>query len=111
MLNVVKKDGRIDKFNIEKIKTSVGNSAADSNIQLTKKDLDIIARETKRTIVEVRGEDGQTSSYEIRGVIVRVLKELGFRQIAEDFYKGEKIRMREDIIKKREEDQEIEDEK
>ena len=109
MLNVVKKDGRIDKFNIEKIKTSVGNSASDSNIQLTKKDLDIIARETKRTIVEVRGENGQTSSYEIRGVIVRVLKELGFRQIEEDFYKGENIRMREDIIRKREEEEEFED--
>lgn len=104
MLNVVKKDGRIVEFDIEKIKTSVGNSARDSNIQLTKKDLDIIARETKRTIVEVRGEDGHTSSYEIRGVIVRVLKEIGFRKIAEDFYKGEQIRIREELIREREEE-------
>ncbi|MBR0576518.1 hypothetical protein KCG48_09210 [Proteiniclasticum sp. BAD-10] len=91
MLKVVKRDGRIIDFQRENIMVSVGNSARDSNIQLTGKELELIAASVEKTIRKVRGEDGVTSTYEIRGVVVRVLKEMGYRNVAKDFYEGEKI--------------------
>lgn len=92
MLKVVKRDGRIIDFLLENIKTSVANSARDSQIQVTEKELDLIAKSVEKTIKKVRGEDGITSTYEIRGVVVRVLKDMGYRNIAKDFYEGEKMR-------------------
>lgn len=92
MLRVVKKDGRMIDFKTMNVKTSVANSARDSKIQLTEKELELIAKSVEKTIKEVRGEEGVTSTYEIRGVVVRVLKEMGYKNVAKDFYEGEKIR-------------------
>lgn len=94
MLKVVKRDGRILDFDPEKIKTSVENSANDSHIQIMEKELELVARAVQKNIEKVRGADGITSSYEIRGAIVRVLKELGYKNIARDFYDREKGRKR-----------------
>lgn len=96
MLKVVKRDGRIIDFDLERIKVSVANSARDSEIQVTEKELVLISHQVEKTIRKVRGEEGITSTYEIRGVVVRVLKEMGYRNIAKDFYEGEKIRKKED---------------
>ncbi len=95
MLRVVKRDGRIIDFDKANVKTSVANSAQDSEIQLTEKELELIAKTVEKTIKEVRGEDGMTSTYEIRGVVVRALKEMGYKNVAKDFYEGEKIRRKE----------------
>jgi transcriptional regulator NrdR family protein len=92
MVKVVKRDGRVTDFKKDNIRTSVGNSANDSGIQLTQKELDLIANAVEKAIVKVRGQDGITSTYEIRGVIVRVLKEMGYKKIAKDFYEQEKGR-------------------
>ena len=92
MLKVVKRDGRIIDFDLERVKVSVENSARDSHIQVSSKELDLIGKSVENTIRKVRGEGGITSTYEIRGVVVRVLKEMGFKNIAKDFYEGEKIR-------------------
>lgn len=92
MVKVVKRDGRVTDFRKDNIRTSVGNSANDSGIQLTQKELDLIASAVEKAIVKVRGLDGITSTYEIRGVIVRVLKEMGYKRIAKDFYEQEKGR-------------------
>ena len=92
MLKVVKRDGRVTDYKKENIMTSVGNSANDSGIQLTHKELDLIEESVEKTIVKVRGQDGITSTYEIRGVIVRVLREMGYKKIAKDFYEQEKGR-------------------
>lgn len=92
MLKVVKRDGRIIDFDLERVKVSVANSARDSDIQISSKELDLIGKSVENTIRKVRGEGGITSTYEIRGVVVRVLKEMGFKNIAKDFYEGEKIR-------------------
>jgi transcriptional regulator NrdR family protein len=85
MLKVVKRDGRIIDFEKMNVKTSVANSARDSEIKLTEKELELIAKAVEKTIAEVRGEDGVTSTYEIRGVVVRALKEMGYKNVAKDF--------------------------
>lgn len=109
MLRVVKRDGRIIDFKKSNVMTSVANSARDSQIQLTEKELELIAKAVEKTIVEVRGEDGVTSTYEIRGVVVRALKEMGYKNIAKDFYEGEKIRRKEHLQEVLEEEKEAEE--
>jgi|LSQX01.3.fsa_nt_gb transcriptional regulator NrdR family protein len=109
MLRVVKRDGRIIDFKKSNVMTSVANSARDSNIQLTEKELELIAKSVEKTIKEVRGEDGVTSTYEIRGVVVRALKEMGYKNVAKDFYEGEKIRRKEHMEEVLEDEQEIEE--
>lgn len=91
MLKVVKRDGRIVDFDPDRIKTSVANSARDSEIQITEKELKLIADSVEKTISKVRGETGITSTYEIRGAVVRALKDMGYRNIAKDFYNHSKV--------------------
>lgn len=88
MLKVVKRRGNIVEFNPDKIRTSVANSAADANVYLNERELELIANEVESIISDVRGPDGTTSSYEIRGVVVRVLKNMGYKDIARLFYEG-----------------------
>ncbi len=95
MIRVLKRDGRIIDFDKMNVMTSVANSARDSEIQLTEKELELIAKTVEKTIKDVRGENGVTSTYEIRGVLVRALKEMGYKNVAKDFYEGEKIRRKE----------------
>lgn len=85
MLKVIKRDGRVIDFNAENIITSIANSASDSNIQITKKELDLIAHAVEKAIIKTRGIDGVTSTFEIRNVIVRELNEFGYKAIATDF--------------------------
>ncbi len=91
MLKVVKRDGRIVDFDPDRIMTSVANSARDSEIQVTEKELKLIAHAVEKTVTKVRGENGITSTYEIRGVVVRALKDMGYRNIAKDFYDYSKV--------------------
>jgi transcriptional regulator NrdR family protein len=88
MLKVVKRRGNIVDFNPDKIRTSVANSAEDAKIYLNERELELIANEVQKIISDVRGPDGTTSSYEIRGVVVRVLKNMGYKDIARLFYEG-----------------------
>lgn len=92
MLKVIKRDGRVIDFNEENIKTSIANSASDSDIQITKKELELIAHAVEKTIIKMRGADGVTSTFEIRNVIVRELNEFGYKGIASDFERQEKER-------------------
>ena len=92
MLKVIKRDGRVIDFNEDNIKTSIANSASDSGIQITKKELDLIAHAVEKTIIKMRGVDGVTSTFEIRNVIVRELNEFGYKAIAGDFERQEKER-------------------
>jgi transcriptional regulator NrdR family protein len=92
MLKVIKRDGRVIDFNEENIKTSIANSASDSDIQITKKELELIAHAVEKTIIKMRGVDGVTSTFEIRNVIVRELNEFGYKGIARDFERQEKER-------------------
>ena len=88
MLKVVKKDGRIEDFISEKIKVSISNCADDVKLHFNQKELDIIAKEVEDIIIKIRGKDGQTSAYEIRAVVTRVLRNMGYSKVAICFYEG-----------------------
>ncbi len=86
MLKVIKRDGRIGDFIPEKIKTSISNCGNDVNLHLNQKKLDLIAKEVEDVIVSIRGKDRKTSRYEIRSVITRVLKDMGYSKVSYCFY-------------------------
>lgn len=84
-MNVLKRDGRTEAFALEKIATSVINAADDVNVRISDKDGLIVAMDVQNLIRRLRGEDGLTSSYEIRGVLNCVLRHFGYHKVFEHY--------------------------
>ncbi len=92
MTKVIKKDGRIEDFNKDKMLTSISNCADDVNIVFNKKDLDIIGTEVEKKLGEIRNDGSNTSSFEIRAVLVDVLDRLGFKKAVNAYIEGRLIK-------------------
>ena len=84
-MNVIKRDGRIQELDIEKLRLSILNASIDSKNILNESDLKILSDELIGVIKELRGKDGYTSSYEITAVTLYVLKKQGFNDIAREY--------------------------
>ena len=83
---IIKKDGRLQDFDENKIKTSIGNAAKSiSQAPLNEADIKIISADVVNTIRSIRKNNDNTSSYEIIGVIVDTLKKDGFREVIKEF--------------------------
>lgn len=83
---IIKKDGRLQDFDENKIKTSIGNAAKSiSQAPLNEADIKIISADVVNTIKSIRKNNDNTSSYEIIGVIVDTLKKDGFREVIKEF--------------------------
>lgn len=82
---VVKKSGRLEKFDKHKLSTSINNSATDIGIRLNESDLNVIIKDVIKKLASIRGEDGEYSSYEIMGVIIDVLKNDRFIRVLESY--------------------------
>lgn len=86
---IIKKDGRIQKFNENKIITSIKSAARDVNTILNEADIAILIKDIKNIIKIIRKDNSNTSSYEIMGIIIQVLNEDKFTEILKsytDFY-------------------------
>lgn len=85
-MKLIKKDGRIQEFEIDKIYTSIENAGrAITDSSLNESDLKIIVNDIKGRINKVRKDETPTSSYEVIGVITNVLKENGFTEVLKAF--------------------------
>ena len=73
-MNIIKKDGRIEEFKIEKLSTSLSNAASDLNFTLNKSDIN----------------NGETSSYEVIGVVIDTLKNEKFSDVLRAYVKYRK---------------------
>ena len=78
---VIKKDGRLQELNSEKIKISIENATQNVEVQLNESDLNIIVKDVIKVIETTRSDYGNTSSYEIIGAIIDVLKKDGFESV------------------------------
>lgn len=78
---VIKKDGRLDEFNLQKIVTSILNATNSSKEMLNESDIKIIAGDIEKLLIKIRGEYANTSSYEIIGIVIGILKRDGFDDI------------------------------
>ncbi|MGL5149487.1 MAG: ATP cone domain-containing protein [Clostridium sp.] len=84
-MKVIKKDGRLQEFNANKVKLSLEYAGDTAAIELNESDLKILVEDIERTLIQTRGEDGNTSSYEIVGTIIKVLKEDRFTAVINAF--------------------------
>ncbi|MDU5111583.1 MAG: ATP cone domain-containing protein, partial [Clostridium sp.] len=78
-------DGRIEEFNIKKVKTSIENAARDSESMLNESDLNIITSDIENTLLKIRKDTLITSSYEVIGVIFEILKRDGFNGVLKSY--------------------------
>lgn len=89
-MDIIKKDGRVEAFNHHKIKTSIANAALDANMPLNESDLHILVEDILATVNKIRESKGNTSSFEIVGIIFNTLREDKFYKILKSFIEFEK---------------------
>ncbi|MDZ5252467.1 ATP cone domain-containing protein [Clostridium sp. LIBA-8841] len=89
-MNIIKKDGRIEEFKIEKLSTSLSNAANDLNLTLNKSDVKIITEDVEKIIKSIRLNNEATSSYEVVGVLISSLKDEKFSEILKAYIEYKK---------------------
>ncbi|MDZ5016612.1 hypothetical protein GNF72_15515 [Clostridium perfringens] len=89
-MKIIKKDGRLEEFNVKKIKTSIENAARDSGSMLNESDLKILVNDAEKTLLKTRKDSLITSSYEVIVVIIDILKRDGFYSILRSYLEFDK---------------------
>ena len=92
MMKVIKKDGRLQDFDLEKIKSSILSATNDSKELLNESDVKILVEDINSKMKEVKKDGEDTSSYEISGIVIAILKRDGFSDIIEKSVGYEKQR-------------------
>ncbi|EJO5346666.1 hypothetical protein NRP93_000719 [Clostridium botulinum] len=74
-MEIIKKSGNIEKFDENKLKTSIANSTREiDDAYLTESDLNNVVKDVKSILGNIRKENEKTSSYEVIGIVNHVLK-------------------------------------
>lgn len=84
---VLKKNGKIEEFNITKVRTGIENSADDINFLLTQGDINMLLHQINKKLSEIRKNDQSTTSYEIRGVVYHILMDNDFEELTKSYMK------------------------
>lgn len=86
-MKVIKRNGSIYELDIDKLKTSILNSASDINILLTQSDIKLVANEVLHILNIIHKNDKlrTTSTYELRGIVHYVLVKQGFKDVANSY--------------------------
>ncbi|SHK43832.1 ATP cone domain-containing protein [Hathewaya proteolytica DSM 3090] len=84
-MKIVKRSGKIVDFSMDKIKTSIETSACDINFSLTSSDINILMDDLSSLLINLRSEDGLTSSFEVRGLIYEVMMKHGFKDVCRSY--------------------------
>ncbi|MFR2266238.1 MAG: ATP cone domain-containing protein, partial [Clostridium sp.] len=84
-MKVIKKDGRLQDFDLEKIKSSILSATNDSKELLNESDVKILVEDINSKMKEVKKDGEDTSSYEISGIVIAILKRDGFSDIIEKY--------------------------
>lgn len=89
-MKIIKKDGRLEEFNIGKIKTSIENAGRDSETILNGSDIKILLEDIEKVLNLIKVNRDTTSSYEIIGIILDVLRKDGFSNVLKSYVQFEK---------------------
>nr|WP_083432109.1 ATP cone domain-containing protein [Anaerococcus mediterraneensis] len=82
---VVKKSGRLEKYNEEKIGRSINNAADRSEMPLNSSDLAMILKEVSKKLFDDTGNNNIHKTSEIKDVVKEVLKSSGFSKIFDSY--------------------------
>lgn len=72
-MQIVKRNGKKEEYSLKKIETSISNSAHDIDYTLTESDLKMITGDIDKILNSLASSEGLISTYEVRGVIYRIL--------------------------------------
>lgn len=89
-MEVIKKDGRVQPLDENKIRISIANAASLTESILNESDINILVKDIIRKIEELRSEYGNTSSYELIGTVIDILKRDGFDSVISSYVGYEK---------------------
>lgn len=83
-MKIIKRNGSIYDLDVDKIKTSILNSANDINVLLTASDVKLLVNKVLSIINNIHKDDKLriTSAYELRGIVYYVLVNQGFKNVA-----------------------------
>lgn len=84
-MQVIKKDGRVQELEANKIKVSILNATNETKALLNESDINVIVKDIIKVIENLRSQYGNTSSYEITGIVVEVLKRDGFEEVVSSY--------------------------
>ncbi|WP_027634556.1 ATP cone domain-containing protein [Clostridium hydrogeniformans] len=84
-MKIIKRSGKLEDFNINKIRVSIENASADARCPLNESDAKVISSEIAKSIEKIRTE--KTSSHEVFGATIRTLSSMGFSKIALEYVK------------------------
>lgn len=86
-MKVRKRNGFIYDFEVNKIKTSILNSALNANISLTDSDVKSLINEILYIInnIHKNNQSRVTSAYELKGIVYCALVNEGFKDIATSY--------------------------
>lgn len=85
-MKVIKKDGRTQKFDLDKIKTSIYRASDDAEQPLNESDIDNIAGDIETNIKDLKKE--AVNSYVIQELVVDQLEKSGFNVLAKYYNLG-----------------------
>jgi len=85
-MKIIKKNGRIEEFDISKIKYSILNASNEIKQPLTDSDIKIIETEVLRILKILNREE--TSSYEVFAIVLNILNNLGFNDVGKAYFNG-----------------------
>lgn len=80
-MKITKKDGILSEFDIERVGTSLENSAKNVGFELSESNLKIVLKQVEKKVQALNGIARVTSTYEVRGVVSQVLKSNGFTEL------------------------------
>ena len=84
-MQVIKKDGRLQELEANKIKVSILNATSETKALLNESDVNVLVKDIIKAIENLRSKYGNTSSYEITGVVVDMLKRDGFEDVVSSY--------------------------
>ena len=84
-MQVIKKDGKLQELEANKIKVSILNATSETKALLNESDVNVLVKDIIKAIENLRSEYGNTSSYEITGVVVDMLKRDGFEDVVSSY--------------------------
>lgn len=85
-MKVIKKDGRTQKFDLNKIKTSIYRASDDAEQPLNESDIDNIAGDIETNIKDLKKDS--VNSYVIQELVVDQLEKSGFNVLAKYYNLG-----------------------
>ena len=84
-MRVVKRNGKFEDFQIQKLERSIKNSASDINIVFNNSDIKLLCNEIMKELSVACKDNDLTSSDEIVGVTLSVLKNNNFGKVINSY--------------------------